>query len=286
MLITNIQRFSLQDGPGIRTTVFLKGCPARCPWCANPENLSPNEDYFWIASKCCQKNNTCKYNPKCNALRKGHPLCNTDYENCPIGAVGLYGKFYSDNTLISELLKDSAYYGNDGGVTFSGGECLLYIDELLPVLDDLKKNNVSICIESCMFTHPDKLEKALSYIDYFIVDVKILDELKCRELIGGNLVNYYENLNLIKRAQKKLTIRFPIVPDFTDSPENIISIRNLVIELLPAKLEIFSVHNLAQSKYLSLNRSWKVFKPADTETLNSIAMVLHNDFVPVEIISL
>lgn len=141
MLITNIQRFSLHDGPGIRTTVFLKGCSIKCPWCSNPENIKNYPEVY--------------------------------YKD---GVKGIYGKEFSLDEIYAEIVKDRVFYEDNGGVTFSGGESLLYVDELLPLMNKLKKENITIAVETCLFVPRQKLEKVIPYIDFFYVDMKILDE--------------------------------------------------------------------------------------------------------------
>lgn len=118
MTITNIQRFSLHDGPGIRTTVFLKGCSIRCPWCSNPENINHQIEKY-----------------------------------VKDGKEGFYGKEYSVDEVLKEVLKDKIFYEDNGGVTFSGGEALLYAKELLPLMEQIKQNNISIAVESSLSYH-------------------------------------------------------------------------------------------------------------------------------------
>ena len=148
ILLTNIQRFSLHDGPGIRTTVFLKGCSLRCPWCSNPENLNPNPEKY--------VNN---------------------------GLSGVYGREYNTDELYIEVVKDLAFYDGDwssleleempGGVTFSGGECLLQMDRLEPLLERLKAEKIHTAVETCLFAPAYQLSIAIKYIDLFYVDIKI-----------------------------------------------------------------------------------------------------------------
>ena len=153
--ITNIQHFCLHDGPGIRTTVFLKGCNLKCPWCCNPENI----DF--------------------------------EIQNC-------FGRDISLNDLEKELLKDELYYSvNDGGVTFSGGEPLLQIKELVDLLKSLNSKKINICFETALFTNQSLLEMAIPYVDEFIVDVKILNKQLCSDIIGGDVNLFLNNLKLL-----------------------------------------------------------------------------------------
>ena len=221
ILLTNIQRFSLHDGPGIRTTVFLKGCSLHCPWCSNPENLNPYpEEYI--------KN----------------------------GKQGIYGKEYTVNEIFDEVMKDKDFYESNGGVTFSGGEALLQGEKILPLLKKLKEIGITTAIETCLFGPTEKLELLLPYIDFFYVDMKIMDEKKCMEKLKGNLNLYKKNLELLC-SQKKIIIRIPVIGTYTDDETN----RKLIIEELQKyknsilKIEMLKEHNLGKAKYISLG--WK-----------------------------
>ena len=134
VLVSNIQRLSLHDGPGIRTTVFFKGCSLHCPWCANPENININSENYFIKEKCLT---TCLKTSICN--HKGNV-------ECLYGAVGIWGKHYSEEEILKEIKKDKGFYKKDGGVTFSGGEPLLQAKGLVPLLCRLKKEKINIHI--------------------------------------------------------------------------------------------------------------------------------------------
>ena len=148
--ITNIQHFSLHDGPGIRTTVFLKGCNLKCPWCANPECISSE----------------------------------------------IQGEFGYDIPLAkleNEIIKDEPFYKTGGGVTFSGGEPLLQINNLEPLLNSLKNKNINICFETALFVPEKYLKIAKKYCDEFIVDIKMIDSITCMEVIGGKISQFLNN---------------------------------------------------------------------------------------------
>lgn len=228
-LVTNIQRFSLHDGPGIRTTVFLKGCSIHCPWCANPENLLPHpEEYMKDGKK------------------------------------GIYGEFLSCDEIYNEIIKDRTFYDQSdesdelglqrGGVTFSGGEPLLQFDVLEPLLARLKDEKIHICVETCLFVPADKLSIALKYVDLFYVDIKILDEDKCKNILGGNLKRYMSNLDFLLSTPQSVVFRVPIIGGYTDDEKNIANIRNIVLKHNPKKIELIKEHNLGKNKYISLGK--------------------------------
>lgn len=230
VLITNIQRFSLHDGPGIRTTVFCKGCSLRCPWCANPENLEPRPERY---------------------VKDGRP--------------GIYGRYVSCDELFKEVMKDKLFYQQQGlgdgldalpgGVTYSGGEALLQAEGLGPVFRRLRDAGVHQSVETCLFAPADKLKLAMKHIDLFYVDIKILDEVRCRDVLGGDLRQYLANVETLFAAKKPVVFRVPVIGGFTNGEEN----RRAAIELIkrypPLKVELIKEHNLGQGKYLSLGRT-------------------------------
>ncbi len=217
MLITNIQRFSLHDGPGIRTTVFFKGCNLRCPWCANPENLSFEKEKY-----------------------------------IKDGINGVYGYELRIEELEEEILKDNLYYEDGGGVTFSGGEALLYFKELEPLLKRLKDKQIHICVETALMVKEELLEIALRYVDLFIIDIKILNDKN--NVIGGNVQLYKNNVKKVFENNKKVIFRIPLIKPYTYNKENIEEIEKFLTNYRPEKVEIFKIHRLAENKYKSLNK--------------------------------
>lgn len=243
VLITNIQRFSLHDGPGIRTTVFCKGCSLHCPWCANPENLKASLEPY----------------------KKD-------------GKDGIYGQWVSCEKLFEEVIKDrifyeqtdsktGAYRGMPGGVTFSGGEPLLQMFSLEPLVRHLKENNVHLCVETALFVPKKLLLCALRYIDLFFVDAKILLADQCREILGGDLQQYQSNVETLFTSGKPVVFRVPVIGGFTDSTDNRKAILRWLKRYTPIKVELIKEHNLGKSKYLSLGK-----KPLELDTVTDELM--------------
>ena len=219
MIITNIQKFSLHDGPGIRTTVFMKGCSLCCPWCSNPENLKSFIEYY-----------------------------------IKDGKRGIYGKEYTVEEVFNEVIKDKPFYGDNGGVTFSGGEPLLQAQMLLPLLQMLKNENITTAVETSLFVPTKKLQMVIPFIDFFYVDIKIMNEEICKDIIKGNLDIYKTNLRFLS-SKKKYIIRIPVIGGYTDDAEN----RRLVIKEIERhkdsiiRIELIKEHDLSNSKYKSLS---------------------------------
>lgn len=245
--ITNIQHFCLQDGPGIRTTVFLKGCNLKCPWCANPECISFNFE------------NNDKY--------KGYDI--------------------SLDNLESELLKDEFYYSvNDGGVTFSGGEALLQIKKLEPLLISLKNKNINICFETALMTNLESVKIASKYADEFLIDVKILDKNYCKKILGGNIDLFYNNLDFLFNKTNNIIFRIPLANEYTLNKKNIDLIESFLKKYNSDKVEIFKIHNLAKKKYELLNKQFFNLYDVSDEDVNCVYKKLSKIVDNVDIISL
>lgn len=231
--LTNIQRFSLQDGPGIRTTVFLKGCSICCPWCANPENL--------------------KYEIQ-----------------------GEFGYDIKLDELERAILKDEEYYKLGGGVTFSGGEPLLQFNKLEPLLQNLKKQNINICIETALFVPTNLLEIALKYVDEFIVDIKILDKIEAKNVLNADIELYYKNIQRLFEQKRNITFRIPVTKEYTLQEHNKTKILDLLEKYKPKQVEIFKLHRLAESKYRSLRKEMAEFQEVTDEEMKKFLKEIKN----------
>jgi len=283
VLISNIQRFSLQDGPGIRTTAFLMGCSLRCPWCCNPENLEANRRAFVRPSRCARTAGSCRFNPQCPALEEGRPLALEDVGACPIGAIGIYGREYTEDELVAAMLADRPFYQDGGGVTWSGGEALLQANALALAMARLHGQHIDQCMESCLVAPSEAVSAVLPYLDRMICDVKLLDPNRFATLFGGDLDVYLGNLRLVCAQVPDVTFRFPVVPGMTDDAENIEAIVTLVDKLRPARFELFGVHGLAESKYRGLRLPFSTFEQVPEARLEDIAALVARTGVPVRI---
>ena len=235
--ITNIQHFSLHDGPGIRTTVFTKGCNLKCPWCANPECISSE----------------------------------------------IQGEFGYDiplDKLENEIIKDKPFYETGGGVTFSGGEPLLQINKLESLLKSLKNKKINICFETALFVPEKYLKIAKKYGDEFIIDIKMVDSINCKEIIGGQINQFLNNLKLLDL--EKTTFRIPVTKFSLKDTELIL---DLLKNYKPKHLEIFELHNLAKSKYEILNKK-QYYEKIDDNQINEYHEKLKEIIPNTEIIGI
>ncbi len=277
--LLDIQRFSLHDGDGIRTTVFLKGCPLHCPWCANPENLV-NAPFYYVDGSCCIKGEKqCILSGTC----PGKDLSDTGelYKDCQVEAVRSFGKYYSPEELMEIILRDRIYYENGGGVTFSGGEPLLHVDFLADVCAILKRTDISIGFETCLFVGDEGMNLLRSYADFSFVDVKILERGACRELLGGDLGLFLKNIEKIRDIRNRVIFRIPIVPGITDGVENLDLIRKLIGDFCPLRVELFGVHNLAREKYRILGIPFTEFQAPKSSEIKGILDYLKEEGIDV-----
>lgn len=274
-LITNIQRFCVHDGPGIRTTVFFKGCTLHCPWCANPENIHFEEEMYFISEKC---NTSCMHVEEC--LQKKYP------HECLYGAVGKWGRYFSEEELYAELIKDINYYGTEGGVTFSGGEPLLFLNDYEWALNRLKQDGIDMVVETALNIDEEKVVWSTNYIDKFYVDIKTLNEDLFKNFIGGDLNLFKKNVTILKhiKSMKKIVFRIPIASKFSNDEISLQELKKYLDEIEAENIEIFSVHNLAEKKYERLGRKYTAYGSVSGENLIRIKTMFQNSNRNVAII--
>lgn len=250
-LIFDIHRFALDDGPGIRTTVFLKGCPISCMWCQNPESIRQEAEIAFRPLLCIHCGHCENFCPE-NAARMDYPgriirercgACGVCAEKCPSTALKIVGKHYTGKELVKELLKDRIFYETScGGVTFSGGEPALHMDYLSKVMGELKQNSIHIAIQTSGFFDMEEFRrKLLPFIDLIFYDIKLFNTRKHREYTGVGNERILDNFISLADDQKEIIVpRTPLVPSITATKENLEQIANFVraagcenYELLP-----------------------------------------------------
>ncbi|QDR81953.1 4-hydroxyphenylacetate decarboxylase activating enzyme [Sporomusa termitida] len=243
----------MQDGPGIRTTVFLKGCTLHCPWCANPENIRCGRQYYFKEDICSANRGKSVFCAAC----PGETILKYSYADktkfsCPFGAIGVYGKSYKTQELVNLLLRDKAYWKETGGITFSGGEPLLQAQELKRVLMLLKESNIHIVLETALHVPIDAVKTVSEYVDLLFVDLKILDEQECKKILGGQADLFKNNVRHLAATEKKVIFRIPCSNEFTLKDSNSKLLKEFIHQYNCYPVEIFSLHNFANSKYRTL----------------------------------
>lgn len=234
-LVFDIKRSSTSDGPGLRTVVFFKGCNLDCFWCHNPEGKRAHAEMAFFESKCigcatCKK--ICRSTRECIA-------CGECATFCPTDALRLYGKHYSADELFEIISTDKPYFdATGGGVTFSGGECMLYPDYIAELASLCKKNGIGVAIDTAGCVPFDSFERVLPYADLFLYDLKAIDPDLHKRGTGRENRLILENLDRLIAAGKRIMIRVPVIPDFNDGDElerikDFCAKRALECELLP-----------------------------------------------------
>ena len=278
--IFEIKRFAVHDGDGIRTTVFFKGCPLKCVWCHNPEGLSPQAELAYFAHKCihcgeclltCQMGAHTLVDGVHHFHRNRCIACGRCADVCLGNALAFYGKEYTVEELLPILLKDKEFYKNSGGgVTLSGGECLLQANFCAALLKALKENGIHTAVDTCGMVSRESIDKVLSYTDVFLYDVKGFDSTTHLRCTGQGNEVIFDNLRYLDEQGAAVEIRIPYVPDFNDKEmEKIGQLLSGLKHL--TKVRILPYHNLAGSKYTSLGL--KNTLPGRVPTQNEVTMV-------------
>jgi pyruvate formate lyase activating enzyme len=275
-LILHTQRLSTEDGPGIRTTVFFKGCPLQCTWCHNPESISTKPQVQWMEIRCIGCNTCVKICPRKSLTRtrqgilrdrKSCQSCGRCAEECPANAMELLGRQVSLQGLTEELLKDRVYYDKSGGgITLSGGEPLIQPDFCTGVLRAMKEKGVSTAVDTCGLCSKAALEKVLPYTDLMLYDLKEIDPEKHKELTGRYNGRILENVLFIRDYvlsggnALSLWIRTPLIPGSTTFRDNIERIGKFIyinLNDVIQRWELCAFNNLCRDKYRRLGLDWK-----------------------------
>lgn len=274
--IFEIKRFAVHDGDGIRTTVFFKGCPLKCVWCHNPESFTVKPELAYYAHKCVSCKECLSVCPTgAHLIENGaHKFdrskciaCGKCVEVCLGNALTLYGKEVTVEELLPILLKDKEFYDNSqGGVTLSGGECLLYADFCSELLKKLKESNVHTAVDTCGFVSKDALDKIIPYTDVFLYDLKAYDEKIHAKCTGQSNKKILENLRYLDEQNCQIEIRIPYVPEWNSGEieqmaKFLAQIKNIV------KIRVLPYHNYASSKYnaLGLENTLPASLPSEEE---------------------
>lgn len=259
--IFEIKRFAVHDGDGIRTTCFLKGCPLRCVWCHNPEGISALPQLAYYEEKCVHCGECVTACPTMvHSFTEGiHTLerdkcthCGRCRDACFGDALEIYGREVTVGEILLLLLEDRAFYGKKGGVTLSGGECLLQADFCAELLKALKAEGVHTAVDTCGFVPREAIDKVMPYTDVFLYDVKAADASVHIKCTGRSNKIILENLAYIDDRGKPLEIRIPYVPGYNDGEmEGIGEILHKLKNL--TKVRILPYHNYAGGKYAALS---------------------------------
>ncbi|MFW9819382.1 MAG: glycyl-radical enzyme activating protein [Candidatus Thorarchaeota archaeon] len=262
--IFNIQRYSIHDGPGIRTTVFLKGCPLRCKWCSNPESINPFPELFLRRDRCDYCNQCIEVcAPKAiffdkdiiQINRTECNLCMKCIEVCPLDVINITGKKVSVHDIISEVMQDELFYNNSGGgVTISGGEPLYQLEFTFILLKEFKRKSIHTTIDTTGYAKGEDIEKILPYVDLFLFDLKHLDSEIHQKETGIQNEIILHNFERILNSKKRVWVRVPVIPNFNDSVEYMESLAKFLSKKPIEKISLLKYHEWGKHKYKYLDR--------------------------------
>jgi len=276
-IIFNIQRYSIHDGPGIRTTVFLKGCPLRCKWCSNPESINPFPELFLRQERCdqcgqcldiCIPKAISYDNDTIQIKRVDCNLCMKCIEVCPLNVINSIGKKTSINEIISEVMQDELFYNNSGGgVTISGGEPLFQLEFTLNLLKEFKKKALHTTIDTTGYAKSEDLDKILPYTDLILFDIKHLNPEIHQKGTGVANDLILKNFKTCLKRGMKIWVRVPIIPDFNDSSQYIAKLAKYLSEEPVEKISLLKYHEWGKHKYKYLDR---VYPLKDTNFISDV----------------
>ena len=285
--IFDIKRFALSDGPGIRTTVFLKGCPLRCLWCQNPESISSRPTLLFIENRCIGCRECLKICP-----RGAHVFSNVQHSidrtlcqgcgfcaaTCFSGALQYVPRSLTIREILDEVLRDRPFYETSGGgITLSGGEPLMQLMFTLVLLREGKRQGLHTALDTCGYAPWKNIEQLLSFTDLILYDLKQMDSEKHRRLAGVPNSRILENLSRLNKAKKSLWIRVPLVPGYNDEEENYHALGSFLSTLNHIeRIEILPYHQLAESKYnqMGIKYPLKKLKAPSSDLIESRRQIL------------
>lgn len=248
-LIFDIKGFSVNDGEGIRTTVFLKGCPLRCVWCHNPEGLNPKKELY-VKKVGCKNCGKC-FEPCGHADCKPFGRC---LHVCPGGLVRVAGEEWDSAALAEHLLRGADIFGmSGGGITLSGGEPLLQHGFAVDLLKKIGKEGINRAVETSGYAEPEVFCEVISHADFVYMDLKIADPEKHRTYTGASNEKILENAGLLQNSGVRHIFRIPLIPGLTDGAENLAALAAVAGE---SQVELLPYNRLAPAKYASVGRRY------------------------------
>lgn len=266
-IIFNIQRYSIHDGGGIRTLIFFKGCPLRCPWCSNPESQSFKPEIIRKESLCIKCSSSSCF------------TCTNTPEQCPTGAIEKVGKEMDIDEVLKEVKKDLVFYDSTGGgVTLSGGEPLSQGEFAIELLKKIKNLGIDTAIETTGFSRWEILDKVSDHLDRVLFDLKIMDKKKSTKIINADIDLIKDNFKRLVKKGVNIIPRIPLIPRYTMDDENIDAIINFVSGQGIKEVHILPYHQYGISKYKSLGKKYILenLTPPSSEEVEEIKKKMAN----------
>lgn len=259
-LVFNIQRYSIHDGKGIRTLVFFKGCPLRCPWCSNPESQSFEPETVRIKDRCLFQR-----------------VCSMSESECPSGAITTFGTYKTVEDIMVEVAKDSVFYSTSGGgVTLSGGEVLSQWQFALELLKELKASGIDTAIETTGAGSREGLRRISQYLDTILFDFKIWDTEDAQRILNANMHTILSNFEMLLDARKVVIPRIPLIPGYTMTEENIGKICSYLKRKNILEVHLLPFHQYGSRKYEYLEKTYLLedVDPPTKEVVNQYKQLI------------
>ncbi|MBY4797215.1 glycyl-radical enzyme activating protein [Collinsella sp. AGMB00827] len=267
-VVFDIRRFSTHDGSGLRTSVFLKGCPLRCVWCQNPEGLDPHPSPVWFAEPCIGCGTCIALSASGGVRVSGHGIALDPHADeawdalmhaCPTGALRWDSQSIEASELADELERDRVFFRDQGGVTLSGGEPLMQADFAAELLGILRARGIHTAIETSLAAPSAKVQRVLPLVDEIFCDYKLADDELHRRLVGASNQQILKNLSWLLHSslRDRVTVRTPLIPTMTATEENLAAIGSDLVALYPnVRVELLNYNPLAAAKYRDGQRSY------------------------------
>ena len=293
-LVFDIQRYSIHDGPGLRTLVFMKGCPLTCLWCCNPESHSPKQVIMVTPSKSIGCHKCIEVCPTGAAGRENPQeaqqlcvVCGRCVEVCPSGARQMVGTYMGVDEVMDEVEKDIPFYHRSGGgVTVTGGEPLMQANFTAELLKRCQERGIHTTLETCGYSRWKTLQRILKHVDLVFYDIKHMETDRHRDLTGVANERILQNARKTAELGKKIVIRVPVIPGFTDSQENLQAIADFARSLKRVEeIHLLPYHRLGKSKYDRLGRIYEMgnVEPLDEESLCDLKKLIESYNLRVQV---
>lgn len=285
-LIFDIQRFSIHDGPGIRTLVFMKGCPLRCSWCSNPESQNAKPEIMFFEEKCIRCGACLEACPHGEILKENWPLateqcvgCGSCVEACYAEARKLVGRWYTVEQVFDIVERDRVFYEESGGgLTVGGGEPTFQAGFVARLLSICRQEGIHTAIETCGLTPWKTMSKVLKHTDLLLMDIKHMDSQKHKEHTGVGNERILDNARRAADTVGAMIVRLPLIPDFNDDADNIHALGSFVAEKLSAAqwIDVLPYHSTGESKSKRLGKSYGLtgLEPQSPELVGTVREIL------------
>lgn len=298
-LVTNVQRYSVHDGPGIRTTVFLKGCPLSCAWCHNPETMSPRAELMFMPERCvrcgqcvevCPNHAPVGMGASAAALTEARAnclVCGSCVEVCPADGRRVVGRTVTVPELVTEVARDRVFFEESGGgVTFSGGEPLSQFEFLRAGAEACRERGMHVVVDTCGQAPEWQFKELLPLVDLFLYDLKSLDDDKHRRFCGASNRLILDNLRLLSANHGNLWLRIPVIGGVNDQPDELAAMAALAAELAGVRqVNLLPYHAVGAGKRerLGVSVDGPSFQAPSSQTLAAAEEVFRNEGLDVRI---